>query len=50
MQTRLKLLDAWRGGEGFGDVVFDGNLFERMKFEGEIERIEIDKSIRASHY
>jgi len=35
MQTRLKLLDVWRGREGYGDE----DLFERKKtLEEKIER------------
>jgi len=40
-------------GGGFGDGIFDGDLFERKKFEGEIERGKryiYDKPIRVSHH
>ena len=38
--------NCWKCDEGerkFGDGVFDGYLFERKKFEREIERVDIDK-------
>ena len=43
MQTRLKLLDARRRREGFGDGVFDEDLFERKKIESEMERENRDR-------
>ena len=43
MLTMLKLLDAWWKGEGFDNRVFDRDLFERKKFEGEIERGNEDR-------